>query len=210
MSFHHSDVIPSFRFHSVIQMTFHHLSLILSITGHADNIPSFWCHSIHSMIIRAWNDTEWHFGGMTGMGLEWCFKSFKVHSHHSCHSKKVGFPWFHSCHSGLILSFRGHSKIQFQLEWCWNDKWFWAEVDYFPYMESGQLHLIHPHPRMMEWWQDEKSGSFLGHSKGMRPEWEGFHLCHSSIISSFGGHSDLEWPSNAKKKSFNCHSCNLT
>ena len=129
----HSDIFPSFRCHSTIQMSFQHLGLILPITGYADNIPSFWCHSIHSMIIRAWNDTEWHFGGMTGMGLEWCFKSFKVHSHHSCHSKKVGFPWFHSCHSGLILSFRGHSKIQFQLEWCWNDEWFWAEVDYFPF-----------------------------------------------------------------------------
>ena len=73
VSFNHSNVILSFECHSIIHMSFHHLSLILSITCHADNIPSFWCHSIHSRINRAWNDKEWHFGGMTGMWLEWWF-----------------------------------------------------------------------------------------------------------------------------------------
>ena len=68
-----------------------------------------------------------------------------------------------------------------------------------PYMESGLLHLIQPHPRMTEWCWNDKNGSFLGHSWGNMPGWQSFHPCHSSIISTFGGHSHLEWPSNAKK-----------
>ena len=46
--------------------------------------------------------------------------------------EKCCLSWFHPYHSSLIPSFWCHSKIPFQLEWCWNDEWFWAEVDYFP------------------------------------------------------------------------------
>ena len=43
---------------------------------------------------------------------------------------------------------------------------------YFSYMESGQLHPIHPHPRMTEWCQNEKKwvipGSFERNEARMR------------------------------------------
>ena len=102
-----------------------------------------------------------------------------------------------------LINFEEYSICIFLTSFCW----YWLG---FPYMESGQLHPIHPHPRMTEWGWNEKNGSFLGHSTGMMPEWKGFHPSHSSIISSFGGHSDFEWPPNDKRESFSCHSCNLT
>ena len=69
------------------------------------------------------------------------------------------------------------------------------------YMESGQHHLIHPHPWMTEWCRNDKNGPFLDHSQRNDAEMMCFHLSHSSIISSFGGHSNVEWPSNDKKVS---------
>ena len=51
--------------------------------------------------------------------------------------EKCCLSWFHPYHSSLIPSFWCHSKIPFQLEWCWNDEWFWAEVDYFPLSFTG-------------------------------------------------------------------------
>ena len=69
------------------------------------------------------------------------------------------------CHSFISASFH-HLK----LIWEWwamgkmrNDVEWMTKVDYFPYMESCQLHPIHSHPV----------------HPGMRLEWE---MCHSWVI----------------------------
>ena len=69
----------------------------------------------------------------------------------------------------------------------------------FPLQESGQTHLIHPHPWMTEWCQNDKIESFQGHFKRNGAGMKCFHPCHSNIISSFEGHSYSEWPTNDKK-----------
>ena len=68
-----------------------------------------------------------------------------------------------------------------------------------PLLESGQSHLIHSHPRMTEWCQNDKSGSFHGHFQRNDGWMKCFHPCHSSIIPSFRGRSDSKWPTNDKK-----------
>ena len=70
---------------------------------------------------------------------------------------------------------------------------------YFPYMKTGPLHLIHPHPRMTEWHRNDKNGSFRVIRREILRDGRVFHPCHSDLISSFRGHSDLEWPSNDGK-----------
>ena len=139
MSFHHLNVIPSFECHSIIWISFYHSRFIPSIIVHVRNILSFGCHFIHSMVIRA---LEWR-----GMTFCWNDRN-EVRMMISVipdvrmmisfipvipnYRKKWGLPWFHSCHSDLIPSFGCHSKIQFQKEWCRNDRWFLEKVDHFP------------------------------------------------------------------------------
>ena len=130
-------------------MSFRHSSVIPSTIVHVGNILSFGCHFIHSMVIRA---LEWR-------GMTFCWNDRNdVRMMISVipdvrmmisfipvipnYRKKWGLPWFHSCHSDLIPSFGCHSKIQFQKEWCRNDRWFLEKVDHFPFTCPSCLEII--------------------------------------------------------------------
>ena len=96
-------------------MSFHHSSVIPSIKFHVDNILSFGCHSIHSMVIRA---LEWR--GMTfcrndrnevRMTVSVILRAFLSFLSSQISGKNVVFLDFipiipsHSCHSGVIRKF---------------------------------------------------------------------------------------------------------
>ena len=94
MSFHHSNFIPPFQCHSshlnvipVIWMSFHHSSVIPSILVHDDNILSFGVNPFIPWSFEHWNDVKWHSFEMTGMMLEWRFRSFPAHSPHPRHPR---------------------------------------------------------------------------------------------------------------------------
>ena len=128
MSFHHSNVIPMSFHHfnviPVIWMSFHHSSVIPLILVHDDNIPSFGVIPFIPWSFEHWNDVKWHSFEMTGMMLEWRFRSFPAHSPHSCHPRLLGKmgPFLISS-----LSFRTnpvircHSEILNQCEFPAND-----------------------------------------------------------------------------------------
>ena len=100
-------------------MSFYHSSVIPSILVHDDNILSFGVNPFIPWSFEHWNDVKWHSFEMTGMMLEWRFRSFPAHSPHSCHPRllgNMGHSWFHPCHSGLFPSFGCHSKILNQCE----------------------------------------------------------------------------------------------
>ena len=124
MSFRHSNVIPSFKCHSVIPKSFHVLQNWNLVVCHSGVIP---CRNDFGMTyLSVWGHSQMEWFGMTIalIPLEW-----------------QGWPWndwtgprmtgwgglrrghsnFHPCHSCPIPSFRRHPGMQFQWGWASND-----------------------------------------------------------------------------------------
>ena len=124
MSFRHSNVIPSFKCHSVIPKSLHVLQNWNLVVCHSGVIP---CRNDFGMTyLSVWGHSQMEWFGMTIalIPLEW-----------------QGWPWndwtgprmtgwgglrrghsnFHPCHSCPIPSFRRHPGMQFQWGWASND-----------------------------------------------------------------------------------------
>ena len=124
MSFRHSNVIPSFKCHSVIPKSFHVLQNWNLVVCHSGVIP---CRNDFGMTyLSVWGHSQMEWFGMTIalIPLEW-----------------QGWPWndwtgprmtgwgglrrghsnFHPCHSCPIPSFRRHPGMQLQWGLASND-----------------------------------------------------------------------------------------
>ena len=169
MSFHHSDVIPSFTAHfgivpsfgchSIIWMPFHHLNVISLCKGHFKNIIAVRCHpSIPSSFCN--------------------YSIIRMSFHHSSVIPSI------IAHVGNILSFGGHfihSMVIRALEWrgmtfCWNDR-----------NDVRMMISVIPDVRMMI--------SVIPVIPNYRKKWglPWFHSCHSDLIPSFGCHSKIKF-----------------
>ena len=122
-------------------MSFYHSSVIPSILVHDENIPSFGVIRFIPWSFEHWNDVKWHSFEMTGMMLEWRFRSFPAHSPHSCHPRLLGKmgPFLISSLSFrtipvIRVSFGNSQPMWISREWRRNDGRFWAEVVQFPWI----------------------------------------------------------------------------
>ena len=163
-----------------------------------------------------WNDAKWHYVGMTGMMQEWRFRSFWVHSFHSCHPRllgKMGAFLISSQSSGLIPSFGCHSKMPNWWGIASNDvgmtddfglKWTTFPIWKVVYFISFILILE---------WRNDVGMIKMGHSWVIPKEICQDGRIFSLVIPKSFSHSAvilirmiIEW----RKKSFYRHSCNLT
>ena len=124
MSFSHSNVIPSFKCHSVIPKSLHVLQNWNLVVCHSRVIPCRNDFGMTYLSVLGHSQIEWFGMTIALIPLEW-----------------QGWPWndwtgprmtgwgglrrghsnFHPCHSCPIPSFRRHPGMQFQWGWASND-----------------------------------------------------------------------------------------